>query len=72
LGGFSFGQKSTIKDNKANLLKKNKNGPLITIITELIAILFEIIDFFFSNRRLYDVLELMLIINVGILWILYF
>lgn len=55
-----------------NLLKKNKSAPLITIITELITIIFAIIDFFFSNRRQYDVLELMLIIIVGVIWILYF
>ncbi|MDQ0888746.1 VanZ family protein [Paenibacillus sp. V4I9] len=55
-----------------NLLKKNKNGPLITIITELVAILFEIIDFFLSDRTLYDVLDSALIIIVGMIWILYF
>ncbi|MBD0379887.1 DUF2569 family protein [Paenibacillus sedimenti] len=54
------------------LLKKNKNGPQFTIITELIGILIGIIDFFFSNRRIDEVLELMLTIILGTIWILYF
>lgn len=54
------------------LLRRNKKAPMITIITELIGMLVGVIDFFFSNRRVDEVLELMLTIVVGALWILYF
>lgn len=54
------------------LLRKSKKGPMITIITELIGILVGIIDFFFSNKRADEFLELMLTFFVGALWILYF
>jgi hypothetical protein len=53
------------------LLKKNKNGPAITIITESIGILIGVIDFFFSNRRIDEVLELLITILLGALWISY-
>lgn len=54
------------------LLTKNKKAPLVAILTEITALLIGIIDFFLSNRRIDELLELMLALLLGTIWIFYF
>lgn len=51
---------------------KKEYAPRIIIIVEAIGIVIEFVDFFFSNKDLTELLELLIVLIVGSLWILYF